>query len=132
MSESMARAVWPTANPIGQCMRVGADTMPCTTVVGVAEDVTHGSLAEDAPNRYYLPIEQFRPAAGYAVMLRMRGDPAASAERLAQAWRIASRLRSANTLLSRQTRDVLPSDRKRLAGIGRLREYPPRSARFHH
>jgi hypothetical protein len=82
VSESMARALWPNANPIGQCMRVGADTMPCTTIVGVAEDVLHGSLAEDAPNRYYLPIEQFRPAAGYAVMLRMRGDPAASAERV--------------------------------------------------
>ncbi|HEX5073447.1 MAG TPA: ADOP family duplicated permease [Gemmatimonadaceae bacterium] len=82
VSESMARVLWPDANPIGQCMRVGADTMPCTTVVGVAEDVAHVSLAEDAPNRYYVPIEQFRPAAGYAVMLRMRGDPSASAERV--------------------------------------------------
>ena len=82
VSESMARVLWPNANAIGQCMRVGADTMPCTTVVGVAEDVAHVSLAEEAPNRYYLPIEQFRPAAGYAVMLRMRGDPAASAERV--------------------------------------------------
>jgi len=82
VSESMARALWPDANPIGQCMRVGQDTMPCTTVVGVAEDVAHVSLAENVPNRYYLPIEQFRPAAGYAVMLRMRGDPAASAERV--------------------------------------------------
>jgi ABC-type antimicrobial peptide transport system permease subunit len=63
-------------------MRVGADTMPCTTVVGVAEDVLHESFADDAANRYYLPIEQFRPASGYAVMLRMRGNPAASAERV--------------------------------------------------
>jgi putative ABC transport system permease protein len=82
VSESMARALWPNANPVGQCMRVGQDTMPCTTVVGVAEDVAHVSLVEAAPNRYYLPIEQFRPAAGYAVMLRMRGDPALSAERV--------------------------------------------------
>jgi predicted permease len=82
VSESMARVLWPDVSPIGQCMRVGADTMPCTTIVGVAEDVAHGSLVEDAPNRYYLPIEQFRPAAGYAVMLRMRGAPAASAERV--------------------------------------------------
>ena len=54
--------------------------------------------------------------------------PDAAAERLAQAWRLASRLRSANTLLSGQTSDVLPTDRKRLDGIGRLLEYPPRSA----
>jgi glutamate-ammonia-ligase adenylyltransferase len=52
----------------------------------------------------------------------------ASAERLAAAWRLASRLRSANTLLSGQTSDVLPADRKKLDGIGRLLEYPPRSA----
>jgi len=54
--------------------------------------------------------------------------PVNSADRLAEAWRLASRLRSANTLLSGQTSDVLPTDRKRLDGIGRLLEYPPRSA----
>ena len=53
---------------------------------------------------------------------------ATAADRLADAWRLASRLRSANTLLSGQTSDVLPVDRKKLDGIGRLLEYPPRSA----
>jgi len=51
-----------------------------------------------------------------------------AAERLAAAWRLASRLRSANTLLSGQTSDVLPVDRQKLDGIGRLLGYPPRSA----
>jgi glutamate-ammonia-ligase adenylyltransferase len=51
-----------------------------------------------------------------------------SADRLSEAWRLASRLRSANTLLSGQTSDVLPTDRKKLDGIGRLLGYPPRSA----
>ena len=54
--------------------------------------------------------------------------PSSAADRLAEAWRLASRLRSANTLLSGQTSDVLPVDRKKLDGIGRLLEYPPRSA----
>jgi glutamate-ammonia-ligase adenylyltransferase len=54
--------------------------------------------------------------------------PDAAAERLAEAWWLASRLRSANTLLSGQTSDVLPSDRGKLDGIGRLLEYEPRSA----
>ncbi len=53
---------------------------------------------------------------------------AADADRLAEAWRLASRLRSANTLLSGQTSDVLPVDRRKLDGIGRLLGYPPRSA----
>ncbi|MFV0374613.1 bifunctional [glutamine synthetase] adenylyltransferase/[glutamine synthetase]-adenylyl-L-tyrosine phosphorylase [Microbacterium sp.] len=48
--------------------------------------------------------------------------------RLTAAWRRASRLRSANTLLSGQTSDILPADRDRLDGIGRVLEYPPRSA----
>lgn len=54
--------------------------------------------------------------------------PAASAARLAEAWRLASRLRSANTLLTGQTSDVLPTDRRQLDGIGRILDYPARSA----
>ena len=54
--------------------------------------------------------------------------PGVSTSRLTQAWRLASRLRSANTLLSGQTSDILPVDRQRLDGIGRLLGYPPRSA----
>ncbi len=54
--------------------------------------------------------------------------PEPDSARLFEAWRLASRLRSANTLLSGQTSDVLPVDRKRLDGIGRLLGYPPRSA----
>ena len=53
---------------------------------------------------------------------------AVPAARLTEAWRLASRLRSANTLLVGQTSDILPVDRKRLDGIGRLLGYPPRSA----
>ncbi|WEK59925.1 MAG: bifunctional [glutamine synthetase] adenylyltransferase/[glutamine synthetase]-adenylyl-L-tyrosine phosphorylase [Candidatus Microbacterium colombiense] len=52
----------------------------------------------------------------------------ASAERLREAWRLASRLRSAMTLLTGQTTDVLPADRRQLDAIGRLLAYPDRSA----
>ena len=52
----------------------------------------------------------------------------ADAERLRETWLLASRLRSANTLLSGQTSDALPTDRAKLDGIGRILEYPPRSA----
>ncbi|MFB7250640.1 bifunctional [glutamine synthetase] adenylyltransferase/[glutamine synthetase]-adenylyl-L-tyrosine phosphorylase [Microbacterium sp. NPDC056234] len=54
--------------------------------------------------------------------------PADGADRLREAWRLASRLRSAITLLTGQTSDVLPSDRRQLDGIGRLLGYPDRSA----
>ncbi len=52
----------------------------------------------------------------------------AATDRLAASWRLASRLRSVNTLLSGHTSDVLPTDRVKLDGIGRLLEYPPHSA----
>ncbi|MBT2486069.1 MULTISPECIES: bifunctional [glutamine synthetase] adenylyltransferase/[glutamine synthetase]-adenylyl-L-tyrosine phosphorylase [unclassified Microbacterium] len=54
--------------------------------------------------------------------------PEDDAERLREAWRLASRLRSAITLLTGQTSDVLPADRRQLDAIGRLLGYPDRSA----
>lgn len=54
--------------------------------------------------------------------------PAADAEQLREAWVLASRLRSAMTLLTGQTRDVLPSDHRELDGVGRLLGYPDRGA----
>lgn len=51
-----------------------------------------------------------------------------SAERFRDAWELATRLRSANTLLTGKTSDVLPTERRDLDGIGRILEYPPGSA----
>ncbi|MGV8886203.1 MAG: bifunctional [glutamine synthetase] adenylyltransferase/[glutamine synthetase]-adenylyl-L-tyrosine phosphorylase [Microbacteriaceae bacterium] len=52
----------------------------------------------------------------------------AEASRLTHAWMLASRVRSAMTLWSSRTADVLPIDRLQLEGIARLLEYPPGSA----
>ena len=54
--------------------------------------------------------------------------PADGADLLREAWLLASRLRSAITLLTGKTTDVLPSDRRQLDGIGRLLGYPDRAA----
>ena len=54
--------------------------------------------------------------------------PEEDAERLREAWRLSSRLRSAITLLTGQTSDVLPADRRQLDAIARLLGYPDRSA----
>lgn len=50
------------------------------------------------------------------------------AEALREAWLCASRVRTAQTLFSGKTSDVLPSDRSALEGIARLMGYPPLSA----
>jgi predicted permease len=73
VSEAMARALWPGRDAIGQCIRVGADTMPCTTVVGIAENIKSRSLTEDGGLNYYMPIEQFHPDAANLIV-RVHGD----------------------------------------------------------
>ena len=71
VDEAMSRVLWPGADAVGKCMRVGADTMPCTTVVGVSQDVRRGSFDEPAME-YYLPATQ-ADAPGYGVLVRTRG-----------------------------------------------------------
>ncbi|MFJ8893990.1 bifunctional [glutamine synthetase] adenylyltransferase/[glutamine synthetase]-adenylyl-L-tyrosine phosphorylase [Leifsonia sp. NPDC102414] len=53
---------------------------------------------------------------------------AEDAAKLRDAWVFASRARSAMTLWTNKTADVLPSDRVALDGVARLMEYPPGSA----
>jgi putative ABC transport system permease protein len=85
VSEGMARALWPGKDALGQCMRVQADTMPCTTVIGIAEDAVQMSLTDDQRFRYYLPLEQYRPSNGSFLMVRTKGEPAARAEQVRHA-----------------------------------------------
>jgi hypothetical protein len=75
VSEAMAQALWPGKDALGQCMRVGSDTMPCTTVIGIAENAVERSFSGEKGFMYYLPIAQHEPGSGFALMLRMRGDP---------------------------------------------------------
>lgn len=53
---------------------------------------------------------------------------ASDAARLREAWVLASRARSAITLWTSKTSDVLPTDRLQLEGVARMLEYPPGSA----
>jgi glutamate-ammonia-ligase adenylyltransferase len=53
---------------------------------------------------------------------------AADAGKLRDAWIFASRARSALTLWTSRTADVLPTDRAQLEGVARIMDYPPGSA----
>jgi predicted permease len=82
VGQSMAAVLWPGQDPIGQCMRVGADSMPCTSVVGVAEDIHSESIeAESTLFFYYLPSAQWKPQEG-GLFVRARGDAALLVEPL--------------------------------------------------
>jgi predicted permease len=63
VNATMAGRAWPGESPLGKCIKVGAETMPCTTVVGVVADVGFQSVRESAVPQYYVPIAQSRVAA---------------------------------------------------------------------
>jgi ABC-type antimicrobial peptide transport system permease subunit len=75
VSESMGRVLWPHADPLGQCVKVHADTMPCTTVIGIAEDMIQNDIQASTRFHYYMPVDQFDPAGGNGLFLKMRGAP---------------------------------------------------------
>jgi hypothetical protein len=80
VSQGMAAALWPGQDALGKCVRIRSDTVPCTTVVGVAEDMVQRDLVATKRFHYYLPIEQFRRTWGIGMVVRLRGEPAREAE----------------------------------------------------
>jgi predicted permease len=95
VSEAMARVLWPGQDPLGRCVRYAwrarADTMPCATVVGVAENALHDPVA-DHPLRYYVPDGQLDFRAN-TLLLRLRAaraaDPAAASDGVRRALQAA-------------------------------------------
>src|SRR5262245_43209781 len=81
---AMGAALWPGDDPIGKCVRIGInpETMPCTRVVGIAEDIhAHGLGPETRACYYYLPAAQWRPQEG-GLFARSRGDARQAVEPL--------------------------------------------------
>jgi ABC-type antimicrobial peptide transport system permease subunit len=69
----MGQRLWPGEDPIGKCVRRGADTMPCTYVVGVAENITQRNFTDDPGYYYYIPADQNYLTYG-GLFVRVRGD----------------------------------------------------------
>jgi len=78
VGEAMAKKLWPGEDAIGKCVKMNSDTMPCRTVVGVAEDVRR-SLIGEIDLHYYMPSSQFYPSTG-GLFIRTRGLAANAAE----------------------------------------------------
>jgi putative ABC transport system permease protein len=72
VSQAMGKVLWPGKDPIGQCVRMNADTMPCIYVVGIAENIKNESLSADSGFYYYVPAAQFSPQNG-GLFVRTRG-----------------------------------------------------------
>jgi len=88
VSQSMARRLWPSRDALGQCIRLEARTSPCTTVVGIAEDMRAEGPSAEASLLYYLSIEQYEGSnSGLTggLLVRTRGDVAAAADNVRRA-----------------------------------------------
>ena len=79
VSRSLATALWKGADPLGHCVKIGADTAPCRAVVGVAEDIVRSDFRDDPKLTYYLPIAQWRPGLG-GLFVRTAGAASAQLE----------------------------------------------------
>ncbi|HYV95951.1 MAG TPA: ABC transporter permease [Gemmatimonadaceae bacterium] len=84
VSEALAKAAWPDKDPLQQCVRMGSDTAPCRRVVGIAENITLGSITQPEGLHYYLPIDQIGEGAG-GVFVRVRGRGEAQLENIRRA-----------------------------------------------
>jgi putative ABC transport system permease protein len=73
VSEAMGKVLWPGRDPIGQCVKINADTMPCSYVVGIAENIKDQNIGADSIFYYYVAAMQFNPRNG-GLFVRTRGD----------------------------------------------------------
>ena len=118
INETTARTYWPGTNPLGQCVKIGADSMPCTTIVGVVTDARRQQLVEDPVSQVYRPLDQLSAADvegtvsffGYSMAARSSGDAARVAEPLRRALQASDagipylEVRTLSSIVGEQTR----------------------------
>jgi predicted permease len=74
VTNSMARTLWPGRDVIGQCFHISQPTSPCTTVIGVSEDVRSRIVTDDREFMYFIPATQYRSWPPSELFVRVRGD----------------------------------------------------------
>jgi predicted permease len=85
VSDAMAAKLWPGENPLGKCVKVNADTVPCSTVVGVAEGIQRGGdWGADTKLQYYIHIDQYNRSEG-GLFVRTRRPAAEAGETIRRA-----------------------------------------------
>jgi putative ABC transport system permease protein len=96
INETMARSLWPDADPVGEQVRFSKE-LPWITIVGVAHDVRSMGLSEPVPVEMYLLHDQLPTVAGGTeramyVVLRTAIDPLSLAPAARRAVREADPL----------------------------------------
>jgi len=94
LNESLARRLFPGRDPIGQRVRlgpeIGSPDRPWDVVVGVVGDVKQQSLAQDAPDAFYVPMSRWLWVDNVqSLVVRTKGDAAALAPAVMRAvWSV--------------------------------------------
>ena len=83
VDETLARRYWPGRDPVGECVQIGGPSAPCTTVVGVVENVRQENITTEG--RYfqlYVPLAQARESMTLRLMVVRPSEavPARAAE----------------------------------------------------
>lgn len=85
VNEHMAHLLWPSESALGKCLKVGADTAPCSTVVGVMENVVRNGITEAPSAQYLVLLDQLVDGASWrSVFVRVQDDPRLVIPRLRQ------------------------------------------------
>jgi predicted permease len=118
INETTARTYFPGQNPVGQCLKFGADSMPCTTVVGIVTNARRQQLIEQPMSLAYRPLDQLDPSIydrsvsffGFSFIARTTRKPSTVAEPLRRLIQSAApsmpyaAVRPLSDRLGRQTR----------------------------
>ena len=74
VNETLARRLWPDADPIGK--RLGlTGRAPLREVVGIAGDGKYDSLTDGRQPFLYFPDHQFQVSSQFSLVARVKGDP---------------------------------------------------------
>jgi putative ABC transport system permease protein len=88
INETMARAAWPGQNPVGKRMKMGVETQPWLTIVGVVKDVRFRLGMLPRPQAY-VPYTQSPAFGPRDLVVRTQTDPLSLAAAVRQAvWAI--------------------------------------------
>ncbi len=114
VSAAMGQLLWPQQDAIGKCFRMRSESAPCTTVVGIAEDMVQRDIESDRYH-YYVSIDQYTRSFGNWMALRLRGDPVREAENIRQALQ---RAMPGNTYVTVHPLQTLVKDAQRSWRLG--------------
>lgn len=91
VNQTAVKLWWPNESPLGKCIHIGGDTMPCSQVVGIVEDTRRHAIIEDVSVQVYTPLGQGPAwATPYQLFLRTRRPAADVASSVARQLRAAT------------------------------------------